>query len=570
CASVIICCLSVNALFSQTAYLTGVINHYASVEAFDTSLCKNQIIVDTAYQFSVGERVIIVQMKGAQIYLGNDSAFGTVLDYRNAGGYEINYIWEIRGDTIVFANMLQKDYDINAAVQILNYPVYSSAMVIDTLTAMPWDGAKGGILAFEVTGDLFFNGVIDVTGKGFRGGRHSRGSVSCNHTDYFSKYIRNMAGKKGEGIANYDILYEAGRGPLANGGGGGNNSNSGGGGGSNYGTGGRGGNQYILCGPLNVGGLGGRAIDYNNLSERIFLGGGGGGGQENDDQGTCGAPGGGAVLIKATRFLGNNKYIIADGADVDTVAGRDGAGGGGGGGSVLIYADTFMTPVTVQVNGGDGGNTNNSGYTNCHGTGAGGGGGVLWINRNHLPANITLIANGGAAGIITNPNANCGVGSTYGSTTGSPGGFAPGLLLPGMGNSPVYSCINGRPHALDDPVFAPVGYTIVIDVQANDTDPDGDPLKTRIWKHAVNGSSGVVNNDSIVYIPFPGFTGQDSIKYIICDDGLPALCDTATVYIRVDTNQPPTAVNDTFYLMVNTQAVIDVQQNDFDPNMEIL
>jgi gliding motility-associated-like protein len=49
----------------------------------------------------------------------------------------------------------------------------------------------------------------------------------------------------------------------------------------------------------------------------------------------------------------------------------------------------------------------------------------------------------------------------------------------------------------------------------------------------------ILNSDStITYTPKAGFTGVDSLCYFICDNGVPVLCDTATVYILVSTDSP--------------------------------
>jgi gliding motility-associated-like protein len=43
----------------------------------------------------------------------------------------------------------------------------------------------------------------------------------------------------------------------------------------------------------------------------------------------------------------------------------------------------------------------------------------------------------------------------------------------------------------------------------------------------------VFNGNSITYTPNDGFFGDDVFCYIICDNGNPAMCDTAMVYIHV-------------------------------------
>ena len=107
----------------------------------------------------------------------------------------------------------------------------------------------------------------------------------------------------------------------------------------------------------------------------------------------------------------------------------------------------------------------------------------------------------------------------------------------------------------------------VVDVQANDSDVDGDPLTTTVVTGPTSGGTAtVVNGDSISYTPPAGFNGQDTIIYSICDPS--AACDTDTVFINVGAvNDPPVAATDNATVNEDTtNAVVDVQANDNDPD----
>jgi hypothetical protein len=117
-------------------------------------------------------------------------------------------------------------------------------------------------------------------------------------------------------------------------------------------------------------GYGGVALSsyLNPSAMRAFMGGGGGGGHQNNDQGGQGGKGGGIVLIRAATIAGNGFQIIAAGdsgrrdpaiCGGRTYAGNDGAGGGGGGGSVLLLCNTYAGTLTIDVQGGRGGNCSN-------------------------------------------------------------------------------------------------------------------------------------------------------------------------------------------------------------------
>jgi len=93
--------------------------------------------------------------------------------------------------------------------------------------------------------------------------------------------------------------------------------------------------------------------------------------------------------------------------------------------------------------------------------------------------------------------------------------------------------INIPPVASDDTASTTEDVTIVIDVQANDYDPNGDSLITFVDQNPLNGMANVLNNYSIQYDPNILFTGTDTITYWVCDNGMPALCDTAIVIVTV-------------------------------------
>ncbi|UMB53397.1 Ig-like domain-containing protein [Lutibacter sp. A64] len=80
---------------------------------------------------------------------------------------------------------------------------------------------------------------------------------------------------------------------------------------------------------------------------------------------------------------------------------------------------------------------------------------------------------------------------------------------------------------------------------SNDFDPEGDELivnETPVTG-PTNGSVTIDPNGTFVYTPNPGFEGEDTFVYEVCDDGTPSVCDEATVTIIVN---PDNGVNDTY------------------------
>ena len=79
--------------------------------------------------------------------------------------------------------------------------------------------------------------MIDVSGKGFRGGVPLNSTVyTCNAESYYNDPTSNNGGQKGEGVHTLLCSKNFGRGSPSNAGGGGNAHNCGGGGGGQCGS----------------------------------------------------------------------------------------------------------------------------------------------------------------------------------------------------------------------------------------------------------------------------------------------------------------------------------------------
>jgi hypothetical protein len=408
----------------------GVINTYypgaASVTAGATSITLGAS-AGAATAIAQNDLLLIVQMQDANIDTTNTATYGTVSGTPTAGRYEYAVAaGPVSGGVLPLKSALTYGYTAAAygtngqkTFQVIRVPVYSSATLpASGLTAQAWNGSVGGVLAVDVTGALNLNGaVVDVSGKGFRGGasRNSTTGAGAN-TDYRTLFSNLANGSKGEGTAGTPRLvltepstltdtgvegYPGGsfaRGAPGNAGGGAtdrnpaaNDQNPGGGGGGNGGAGGLGGIGWCPtfnaasaplygCGP-NSGGFGGAAVGSLGAG-KLTMGGGGGAGTTNNATGalgalsTSGATGGGMIFIRAGSFTGTATFN-ANGSDANNTVRNDGNGGGGAGGAVMLLASSGMGGATVNVKGGKGGdNLVPPGSTsNPHGPGGGGGGG---------------------------------------------------------------------------------------------------------------------------------------------------------------------------------------------------
>ena len=432
----------------------------------------NSVVVEVPTDFRVSDKVLLIKMQGTLIDETNDTQsridtdFGTISNINGVGLYEISTICSILGNEISFQNQMINNYaplgTFSGKMQMIKIPQYfGDVTVTDTLTAPAWNGSTGGILIFESTGTVTLNQDIDMSGKGFRGGRNINSAYTCIPSvdgvnaveNSANSYYRLESGEgacKGEGIAEYITNKEGGKGNQANGGGGGNNLNAGGGGGGNYGIGGKGGiREKALGEPISTcrGSFFGESgtflsgYGYSAANNRIFMGGGGGAGHADNGEGQNGGNGGGIVIIIAHTFNGNGYAIRANGAD-GLNSGNDGGPGGGAGGVVLFDVQFLRSPpLRIEVRGGNGGGASHAG-SDCNGPGGGGGGGFIW-SKNPFGVTVTRDFSEGIYG-LTAASSGCGAGGVVinGASVGHVGAYEFGLNIP-QETAAFTSCILG-------------------------------------------------------------------------------------------------------------------------------
>ncbi|WP_461305114.1 Ig-like domain-containing protein, partial [Aureisphaera sp.] len=126
---------------------------------------------------------------------------------------------------------------------------------------------------------------------------------------------------------------------------------------------------------------------------------------------------------------------------------------------------------------------------------------------------------------------------------------------------------NDPPVANADTNTTEVDTPVSGNVLVNDYDPDGDPITVTGNTDPSNGTVVVNPDGSYTYTPDPGYIGLDIFTYTICDDGTPALCDTATVTITViaDHQNITVANDDAYFSFINEPINGNVLDNDSDP-----
>jgi uncharacterized repeat protein (TIGR01451 family)/fimbrial isopeptide formation D2 family protein len=434
---------------------------------------------------AVGDLLMLYQAKGATIDTTNTATYGSVTSYNNAGLYQFGTVQSIAGNAITLTatgggNCALSAFD-PAFSQVIRVPQLSSLTVnaAASVVAAPWNGTVGGVVVASVAGATTLNnatGSINVSNQGFRGGAIDPAPTSAAGAGVISDFvlaISDTAAAKGEGIAAA-TGGDFGRGAPANGGGGGNGHNAGGGGGANGGAitgyngtgiksvatanwaqawnlesagfatnvspgGGRGGYTYsasdqnaLTLAPGqaawagdqrdNVGGFGGRPLDYTGAAAgRFFFGGGGGTGEYNGGQPNPGGGGGngGGLVFLITNSVAGTGSILANGQNGTNGTATDAGSGGGAGGGIIIRSNTAVpVGINLTANGGTGG-TQPAVANEAEGPGGGGGGGYIAVNGG------TKTANGGANGISNSTHVseflpNGATSGAAGTTTATP------------------------------------------------------------------------------------------------------------------------------------------------------
>jgi hypothetical protein len=398
------------------------VNGYAKVTSIAGSVLSVSNVNETFDTFEIGEQIIIIQIQDDVIGANttNASTFGDLSAIVNAGKYEVRTISNITETmsvptSITITPALGNTYSTggNSSLQIVTFPQLGTPNFTTTanITAVNWNGNVGGIVAFQVTGNLTLANNITANGAGFRGGAVSvnyyPGGTTCDTVAGTWMSGLNIRAEKGEGIyLRTNSIHRYGKAKILNGGGGGVNINAGGGGGGNYTAGGNssGGWNGSGTGCNGPEGRGGISLSANISASKVFMGGGGGGGQQNNSQATAGGNGGGLIFIKATQIITTGtcggRTISANGSAAAT-SGIDGSGGGGAGGSIVLEVGSYSInsgcPLTISSNGGDGGDVGNSG---THAGGGGGGQGTIIFLSAQPTTNTTVQTNNGIGGVI--------------------------------------------------------------------------------------------------------------------------------------------------------------------------
>jgi hypothetical protein len=128
---------------------------------------------------------------------------------------------------------------------------------------------------------------------------------------------------------------------------------------------------------------------------------------------------------------------------------------------------------------------------------------------------------------------------------------------------------NQAPKPQDDEVSTPKQTPVTVNVLANDSDPDGDPLTLESVSSNIGATVQIVNGE-VKYTPkfSSNQAASESFTYTVKDtDGVTS---SANVTVNVGANKAPVAVADQADIAYGAPVTVDVLANDSDPDDQTL
>lgn len=127
--------------------------------------------------------------------------------------------------------------------------------------------------------------------------------------------------------------------------------------------------------------------------------------------------------------------------------------------------------------------------------------------------------------------------------------------------------VNDRPTANDDTAATQTGLAVLVDVLANDTDPDSslDPTTVKVASAPARGTTGVnPASGKVTYTPTAGNCGVDTFFYTVADISTLGSATSNQGKVTVAVNCAPEAKDDAVQTLEDTSVAINVLANDRD------
>ena len=169
---------------------------------------------------------------------------------------------------------------------------------------------------------------------------------------------------------------------------------------------------------------------------------------------------------------------------------------------------------------------------------------------------------------FSNPVKGLGDAITTGTTEFSILPGASGFRVTGIDLA--FDVANEAPIAVADELNTEYESPITVNILANDSDPDLDPITVSQHTDPANGQMSLNPNGEMTYTPNVGFAGDDSFSYTIIDGNGGEATATVSITVAAKPNVAPIAVADEFNTEFETPVVGNVLTNDSDADLDVL
>ena len=129
--------------------------------------------------------------------------------------------------------------------------------------------------------------------------------------------------------------------------------------------------------------------------------------------------------------------------------------------------------------------------------------------------------------------------------------------------------VNDPPTARNDFLVVEEDQSAVVNVLANDDDPDGDTLSVVSVTQPFRGTTELLSGGEVRYTPPANFSGGLSFRYTVSDGQGETREARVTVSVQA-VNDPPIAVDDTVTVREDQAVFVPVLANDSDPDFDPL
>ncbi len=124
---------------------------------------------------------------------------------------------------------------------------------------------------------------------------------------------------------------------------------------------------------------------------------------------------------------------------------------------------------------------------------------------------------------------------------------------------------NEAPITQSDESVGAVGRPSLIDVLANDRDPDGDEISVATVEVQSGGGTASIGVNGLVSFVATS-TGNASVRYVVQDERGLTSVGVLTILVSGEQNLPPIARNDVFEVVIGRTSSLDLLANDLDPD----